>query len=77
MILITRELQSLIEENKANNTNITLTKNLIFSYFKKRAFSIVIIVIVLLLLVTTTLFTDMGLNIGAMLMKAFKSFVGI
>ena len=96
MILISKELQTLIYDNAINinvderqydtfnsnrnyqaNYNLKPTKSLIYTYFKRRFASCIIMVVVVMLLLTTSLFTDMGLNIGAMLMKAFKSFVGI
>ena len=55
--------RDLVQENSVNQSS------LMQQYMKKRAISIVLTVVVLLLLVGNSLFTDMGLNIGAALLK--------
>ena len=88
MVLISRELQSLLVSNSSTvNVNVnnmygnegqlqsrvnSSRDNLLRSYVKRRALSIVFSVIVLMILVTTSLFTDFGLNIG----QAILDFLG-
>ena len=84
MVLISRELQSLLDSNSSTvNVNINTMygnggqlqssinnkNNLLHSYIKRRVVSIVFAVIVLMLLVTTSLFTDLGLNIGGAILR--------
>ena len=84
MVLISRELQSLLDSNSSTvNVNINTMygnegqlqssinnkNNLLHSYIKRRVVSIVFAVIALMLLVTTSLFTDLGLNIGGAILR--------
>lgn len=41
-------------------------------YFKKRVLNIILIVVIFLLLVTTNLFTDLGFNIGELIVRLVK-----
>lgn len=69
MVLISRELQSLISANEERFKNPAEKKKLVIEYAKRRTFGIVFSVVVLLLLVTTSVFTDLGLNIGEAIIR--------
>lgn len=69
MVLISRELQSLISANEERFKNPAEKKKLVIEYAKRRTFGIIFSVVVLLLLVTTSVFTDLGLNIGEAIIR--------
>ena len=69
MVLISRELQSLISDNEERFKNPAEKKKLVIEYAKRRTFGIIFSVVVLLLLVTTSVFTDLGLNIGEAIIR--------
>lgn len=64
-------------EARSLTSNPQVNESIVVRYFKRRAVSIVYMVVVLMLLVTTSLFTDMGLNIGELIYKGVRSFLGL
>ena len=77
MVLISKELRQLINENQnAGNGVLRPSKNLALAYLKKRAVNVIFMVIVLMLLVTTSLFTDFGLNVGEAIYQKLSSLLG-
>lgn len=64
-----------VNVGQINNINGGV-KDLLVTYFKRRAVAVIFMVIVLMLLVTTSLFTDMGLNIGQVIFNAVSNFLG-
>lgn len=88
--LISSELQQIMRQSQQMNMRPggpmmqgqqyrqtgAMNQNIILTYLKRRAVSIVIIVVVFMLLVTSSVFTDFGLNIGNMLYQNAAKFMG-
>lgn len=87
---ISRELKSLVQQGQVNVTVTSNSyggvvgqgkvqnsnSNILVTYLKRRAVSIVIIIAVFMLLVTSTVFTDFGLNLGKMIYQYAAKFLG-
>lgn len=74
--LISSELRSIMNIGQGNAQTVIPSSNIMVTYLKRRAISIVIIVAVFMLLVTSSVFTDFGLNIGSMLYQTAAKFFG-
>ena len=83
MKLISRELQSLVQQNnmvsmqgRQGHLNARMQQprqnNLLIAYFKRRALGIIFTVVVIILLLTSSIFTDFGFNIGDMILSWFS-----
>ena len=66
-----RNFQATTGRNLVQEENQKFGKNLLITYIKRRAFSIILTVVVLVVLVTTTVFTKCGLNIGEAVLRIF------
>lgn len=74
--LISSELRSIMNIGQGNAKTVIPSSNIMVTYLKRRAVSIVIIVVVFMLLVTSSVFTDFGLNIGSMIYQTAAEFLG-
>lgn len=84
---ISRELQSIVNAGAVSYTVTSgsmpgqmqignQNQNIILTYLKRRAVSIVLIVVVFMLLVTSTVFTDFGLDVGNMIYRNAAKLLG-